>query len=159
VEGRGVKTLIEGKPAVLVAIRDITERKMLEGELNASAERYKQLAECSLDALVITDLLGNIVITNQAALTLLEVEDQKELQGCPVFRFVAPESREDALRDFAGMELKQEAIMRTYAGITTHGNRIIAEVLGNRITYKGANATIISIRDISKRTINEKYVK
>ena len=27
VEGRGVKTTIDGKPAVQVAIRDITERK------------------------------------------------------------------------------------------------------------------------------------
>jgi PAS domain S-box-containing protein len=144
---------------VLGTYEDITERKMMENELNASAERYRQLAECSLDALIITDLAGNIITTNRAALTLFEVEDEESVHGCLVFRFVAPESLERAKRDFAGMEPEREAMMRTYAGITARGNRITVEVLGNRITYKGNAANIISVRDVSKRAIIEEDLK
>jgi PAS domain S-box-containing protein len=49
VEGRGVKTLIDGKPAVLVAIRDITERTQAEEKLKESERKYRFVAENSLD--------------------------------------------------------------------------------------------------------------
>ena len=49
VEGRGVKTCIDGKPAVLVAIRNITERKEAKEKLKESERKYRFLAENSLD--------------------------------------------------------------------------------------------------------------
>jgi len=140
---------------ILGTYEDITEHKMLEDELNATAERYKQLAECSLDALVITDLRGEVITTNKAALALVELEDNTEVQGTSVFRFLAPESRERAQRDFAAMSPSRKAVMQTYTGITARGNRITVEAMGNPITYKGSPANIISIREISKRTFTE----
>ncbi len=49
VEGRGVRTLIDGKPAVLVALRNITERKLADENLKESERKYRFLAENSLD--------------------------------------------------------------------------------------------------------------
>ncbi|MHB8164551.1 MAG: PAS domain S-box protein [Methanoregula sp.] len=144
---------------ILGTYEDITERKILEDELNATAERYKQLAECSLDALVITDLRGDVITTNKAALTLVGLEDHTEVQGTSVFRFVAPESREQAQRAFAAMGPSRRAVMQTYAGITALGNHITVEVLANPITYKDSPAIIISIREISKRTLPGKTSK
>lgn len=136
--------------------REITERKLLEKELSAGAERYRHLAECSLDAQVITDPAGNVLTTNRAALTLFELDDPEAVRGCPVFRFIAPESLENARRDFASMGPDRKAIMQTYTGITAKGNRITIEVLGNRIVFEGRAANIISVRDVSSRTITEK---
>ncbi len=146
-----------GKILELFSIsREITARKLLEKELSVGAERYRQLAECSLDALVITDPAGNVLTTNQAALTLFELDNLEAALGGPVFRFVAPESLENAQRDFATMGPERKAIMQTYTGITAKGNRITAEVLGNRIVYEGRTANIISVRDVSSRTITER---
>lgn len=136
---------------VLGTYEDITERKRMEIELNAGAERYQQLAECSLDAIVITDLSGNVIMTNQAALTLFEVDDPESFYGTSMFRFVAPESLEDARRDFVSMNPERKAIMQTYTGITARGNRVSIEVLGNQILYKGKRVNIISVRDITLR--------
>ncbi|RPI38673.1 MAG: PAS domain S-box protein, partial [Methanoregulaceae archaeon] len=49
VEGRGVGTTIDGKPAVLVAINDITGRYRAVQALKESEERYRNLAEASQD--------------------------------------------------------------------------------------------------------------
>ena len=49
VEGRGVQTLVDGKPSVLVTIRDITERKRAGERLLESERKYRFLAENSLD--------------------------------------------------------------------------------------------------------------
>ena len=49
--------------------------------------------------------------------------------------------------------------MRTYTGITARGNRFTVEGLGNHITCWGGEAVIISVRDVSKRTIAEEELK
>ncbi|MDO9550576.1 MAG: PAS domain S-box protein [Methanoregula sp.] len=140
-----------GKIQELFSIsRDITKRKKLESELNASVGRYQQLAECSLDALIITDLSGNIVTTNQTALTLFEVEDPETIQGRSIFGFVAPESLQSAKHDFAGMEPERNGVRQYYTGVTSRGNKISIEVLGTPITYMGTPSHILCVRNISK---------
>ncbi|MDP3564396.1 MAG: PAS domain S-box protein [Methanoregula sp.] len=149
-----------GKILELFSIsREITQRKLLESQMDAGAERYRQLAECSLDALVVTDLRGDVITTNRAALALIEADDLKAVHGRSVFSFIAPESLERAKRDLAAMGPERKGVMQTYKGITARGNRITVEVLGNRIMYNGTTANIISIRDVSKRTLFEENLK
>lgn len=56
-----IPTLInfEGKPAILLLLRDLTERKRVE-------EKYRDFFQNSLDIIVVTDLEGNCVEVNRA---------------------------------------------------------------------------------------------
>src|SRR5665647_833017 len=64
VEGRGVKTTINGKPAIQVAIRDITERKRYEWELRENDRRLQLLLDSTEDLIFMQDPEGRYVYFN-----------------------------------------------------------------------------------------------
>ena len=64
VEGRGIKTTIHGKPAIQVAIRDITERKRVELELRENERRLQLLLDSTDDLIFMQDPEGRYVYFN-----------------------------------------------------------------------------------------------
>ncbi len=67
VEGRGVKTNIDGKLAVQVAIRDITERKRAEEALRESEATARALINAPTDSVILMDAEGQILELNETA--------------------------------------------------------------------------------------------
>ena len=62
VEGRGALIVYEGKPAIQIVLRDITERKQAEEEIR----RLALAVATANDGIIITDLDGRITFTNEA---------------------------------------------------------------------------------------------
>ncbi|WP_202318369.1 PAS domain S-box protein [Archaeoglobus neptunius] len=54
-----------GRPAILLVINDISERKKMERDLVESESRYRDFFENSLDMIVVTDLKGNFMEVNK----------------------------------------------------------------------------------------------
>jgi len=82
----------EGKPeAVLLAIRDITERKQLSGELKASEQRYRMIVENMSDMIATMDL--NLNYTYQSpSIRRITGYSVEELMARPLSERITPES-------------------------------------------------------------------
>jgi PAS domain S-box-containing protein/putative nucleotidyltransferase with HDIG domain len=65
VEVYGSRTTYRGKPAVIGALLDISERKVMEENLQLSEERYRTILEQSNDMIWALDIEGKIVFFNK----------------------------------------------------------------------------------------------
>jgi PAS domain S-box-containing protein len=122
-----------------------------ESRVAETLAHYRQMAEFSLDGIVITDLEGRVLITNPAVLSMLELDSTTASRPLMVFDFIAPESLDAVRRDFSAMTDGRRGTMRTYKALTSRGKNLSVEVLGNRIVYDGKPANIISVRDVTER--------
>ena len=114
----------EGKKAVQITARDITERKLAEKELI----RLSSAVKMSTDSIVISDLEGKILEVNEATLQMFGTDDKKDLIGKSSFVLIVPEEQE---RAFAGMqEVLQKGFSQNieYHIITKNGKVIPVEM-------------------------------
>lgn len=80
---------INGKPASLISIRDITQRINMEEEIKKSEQKYRTLTEMLPQTVYELDKNGNILYFNQTGYQQFGI-DETDL-GTPSYRFISPE--------------------------------------------------------------------
>jgi two-component system sensor kinase len=136
------------------ALRDwgnIVQRTRAEEALRESEEKFRSLVEHALEGILILDLQGTILFANNAAARTIEADDCAGLIGRNVMEFIAPESREDVVRDFIQVSQGHDAYLAQYNAISAKGNKFCVESIGKVISYEGKPADLISIQDITER--------
>ncbi|HLF29124.1 MAG TPA: PAS domain S-box protein [Anaerolineae bacterium] len=148
VEVRGVGFWYRGKPHTLGVVRDITERKRAEQELQEREAQYRSIFESSIDGLFINDLDGQLVDFNAAAAHMhgYTPEEFRQLQppdfihadSLPLFKEYM-----DTVR--AGDPFRARAVDRRKDGSLFH-----VEVFGAGFTYRQRPHALAIVRDITE---------
>ncbi|MDD1677988.1 MAG: PAS domain S-box protein, partial [Methanomicrobiales archaeon] len=146
---------IEGKEYVFAFSRDITWRKKTEEALRESEALFRTLIETMPDATLILDWQGMVLFANQAAFRLVGLDPHTPLSTTNITQFVAPEFHDRTMRDLALVRSGQDRFLREYRLITLRGEERWAECLGTRIVFRGREADLISIRDVTERRRTE----
>ena len=89
-----------GVAGIVVSLRDVTEQRRAETTLRTSEQRYRDLFEHAADAIVTTDMSGNLTSANTAAERMFGYS-RRELVTMNMFELVAPEDLEYAQQVFA----------------------------------------------------------
>ncbi|MBS7249936.1 MAG: PAS domain S-box protein [Candidatus Freyarchaeota archaeon] len=165
----------QGKPADLVFIRDITERKRLEKKLKDYAERLEEMVEertkklresegklrailvSSPDAIAVTDLNGNLIECNQAALDLHGFSSKEEVIGQSAFKYIAEKDRERAKRNMV-KTLIQGSLSNVEYNLLTRDEREFPAELSASVLRDASGNTIgfvAIIKDITERKMME----
>jgi PAS domain S-box-containing protein len=132
---------------------DITERKQAEVALRESEERYRMLAEHAFDGILIQDMEGTILYVNQSIVKMFGFSQPEEVLDKNSLTFIAPESRETAIRDLQNVIEGRQGYIQKYKAIKPDGQEIIVESVGTAIPYRGKTANIIALRDVTEREL------
>jgi diguanylate cyclase (GGDEF)-like protein/PAS domain S-box-containing protein len=112
IEAAGMPIEVDGKPAALVVVRDITARKQAEAALHAAQARFGAAFRSAPNAIVLVDLNGRIVTANPQLNRLTGCSDE-ELSRQACWDVAVPEDR-DAVR--ASFEMVADGRCRAVGG-------------------------------------------
>lgn len=140
-----------GQLAHLSIIHDISKRKSIEAALGRSEERYKKIVELSPDAIFVI-LNNRIVLANKSAANLTGVEEENDIIGKRPYDIINlhPDCKE--------MFLNRMNLLCQY-GVTAstleqklirnNGTIVDVELTATPFPYKGENAILFIIRDMT----------
>ncbi len=144
----------EQPPVFVVVAQNITARKQAEQALAESEERYRSVAEMSLDAIVV-HVDGVIVFANAQAMTIFHAQTPEALLGQSVSAFVRREEHGMLSAVFFPPRRQEKAIFappkRTELTLLRSDDTTFdAELSSLAITFGGRPAVQTVLRDITQ---------
>ena len=160
VEARPTIVEWDGRPATLATIVDITRRKRRDDELRASEQRFRTLAEGSIQGLIVT-VDKTPVFANQAFADMLGYDSPEEvlcLDSTKVFLHPADAERALKIRKalVRGESVAEVLEMRA---LRKDGSAVWIEVWPTLVEWDGEPAIHSAVVDISERKRAEETVQ
>ncbi|MBA4374792.1 MAG: hypothetical protein C0401_01275 [Anaerolinea sp.] len=152
-QGKGVVDQ-EGKVIALEGwIIDNTEQKKAEEALINSESCYRNLVESSPDAVILVDLKGTILLSNQQLGIMLGVEDNGSLVGKKIVDFLGPATKQISKKEITQFFAEENTHRGSYQIQTVDGKVFPAEISIRAIYGPDSNPTayVGVVRDVSPR--------
>jgi PAS domain S-box-containing protein len=154
VEGRGVMASIDGKPAIMVALRDITQRRESELELKESEEKFRTLFNNTNDMIMVHSITsdgnsGHYVEVNDVACRELKYTREEFLRLLPE-DLVAPEFL-DRARQYGRQLLTNRHVTVELVLRSKDARKIPVEISAYLFEFRGQTLVLAIIRDITGR--------
>jgi PAS domain S-box-containing protein len=140
----------------LVIVRDITEHKKREEVLRESEEKYKDLFESAMDAIVTLDLKGSITAVNSSVLRF--GYEKEDIVGKNILDFVSKEYWPAVMRDFSKVAQGEPA--KNEVELVVPAGKILVEYNAGAIVKENNVAGVqINIRDVTERKKSEELLR
>lgn len=140
---------------------EINQRKTVQGLLQASETKYRDLFEHIQDTLIIVDLESHLIEgANQIALDTFGYT-RAEFANMKVTDLASGNEKEKVIRNMENMAKEKMTSRRIFSRIYEHknGNTFHAEVSASKITIAGRPKLIGSIRDVTERRMLESQLQ
>ncbi len=130
-------------------------RKRSEKFMNGNEEKYRVLVENMLDGVAVVDFKGRILMFNDAAQRMLEIDDPDKWINRSLLPLVFDESKKAVLSDMIRVRLGRGGYFQRYKLLTAKGNILWVENIGKKIVYAGHPVIVLSFRNINERVETE----
>lgn len=125
-----------------------------------SEEMFRTVVHHSLDGIIIVNENGTILFTNNAALQITGASDASELfLKSSLTDFVAPETRDEVIRDFKELFDGKEGNFSHFKILTLNDEEKWVESIGKSIIFKNQSCILSSIRDVTDRKRDEEKLR
>jgi PAS domain S-box-containing protein len=167
-EVSGARTTVDGKPATLAFLRDISERKEMEKSAVLADAQYRLVAENVSDVIWTTDMEFNFTYMSPSASALVGF-DMDEIMQMTVEQMMTPDSYERGMKAFAEQMAIEESEVKDLSRHWTlevelrcrNGSTVMVE---ERVQFlrdkEGRPVGLLGItRDITERRMAEEALR
>ena len=155
VEVKAIPIVLDGKRAIQVIIRDLTEQKKVQQALSETEQRFKAIVETSPDGIVISSLDGTIQFLTQQAIDMAGYDSADELLNRNVLEFMHPDYQKKAVYFITEMLNGHLTGSAEYLMVRKDGSKFYSDANANVLCDKsGVPIGIVYVhRDITKRKL------
>ncbi|MDA3905664.1 MAG: PAS domain S-box protein [Bacteroidales bacterium] len=154
------KIIISNEEYIQAIVRDFSERKIANRQIQESEKRFKQLFVDLSDAVLVTSIegddIGNVLEVNNEAMKQTGYSRSELLRMNIINDLVVPGTGEINTDDWNKKLLKGETVTTTEMMRKKDGSKYWTEVKVKPIVYNGKKASLSINRDITERIRKEK---
>jgi PAS domain S-box-containing protein len=163
VESQTKKILYDEKEANLIILIDITDRKLMEQDLEETAILFKSLAEQSSTGIqIVQDNTIKYVNQKWADIFELDLKDLMDKRASDFQKYIHPDDLEYVKKQMLLRKTNPKKARNHYEfrGVTSLGEVKWIDIFYKDITYKGRDASFVIIVDITdKKNIQKELEK
>ena len=160
VEVRAGRTEFNGQPALLLHIRDITQRRSAESAMQSSELLFRSVWENSVDGMSLTDETGVVIAVNDAFCKLVGMEASK-LEGQPLtIVYASSENPFEMLKQHREQFLSRTTRQKIERPRVLHnGQTVMLEITDSFVEVHHRSPLMLSLfRDVTaQRRLEEQF--